>query len=86
MKVKALRFYQSIYHILNIKQKHALNTINPYTPTKEYGDFFDYNLFGVKLYIITKIKMSELERFAHMFDKSIGLVKPNREFLLRKVA
>ena len=30
--------------------------------------------------------MSELERFAHMFDKPIGLVKPNREFLLCKVA
>lgn len=33
-----------------------------------------------------KIKMSKSERFAHMFDKSVGLVKPNREFLLCKVA
>ena len=23
--------------------------------------------------------MSESERFAHMFDKSVGLVKPNRD-------
>jgi len=31
--------------------------------------------------------MSESERFAHMFDKSIGLVKPNRVFVLcEKVA
>ena len=30
-------------------------------------------------------KMSESERFAHMFNKPVGLVKPNREFLLCKV-
>lgn len=27
-------------------------------------------------------KMAESERFSHMFGKSIGLVKPNREFVL----
>lgn len=32
-------------------------------------------------------KMSESERFTHMFETSIGLVKPNREFVLcEKVA
>ena len=31
-------------------------------------------------------KMAESERFSHMFHSSIGLVKPNREFVLCEVA
>ena len=31
-------------------------------------------------------KMAESERFSQMFHTSIGLVKPNREFVLCKVA
>lgn len=31
-------------------------------------------------------KMAESERFSHMFHSSIGLVKPNREFVLYEVA
>ena len=31
-------------------------------------------------------KASESERFSDMFDKSIGLVKPNREFVLCRAA
>lgn len=31
-------------------------------------------------------KMAESQRFSHMFEASIGLVKPNKEFVLCKVA
>ena len=39
-----------------------------------------------KLYEGYTRKMAESERFSQMFHTSIGLVKPNREFVLCKVA
>ena len=49
---------------------------------KKNGYFFPEKILAIIYFLTPNRKMDESERFAHMFESSIGLVKPHREFVL----